>query len=262
MRRACTCASPGSRSTPGTSPTGSRTTSIPRRPTASTRATSATRSRTCASRWRCATRMCRSACGARSTRARTRSTRRASSTSWRTPRARTRSSSAAALLANAPKHKRVLEIVAEKAGWGKPLPPGVFRGIAVENAYGSYQAVVAEVSVSERGALKVHRIVNAIDCGHAVNTNIIEQQMQGSVVMAMSAMLYGENRVERGRVVDREFRHLPVDADRRDAGRGEPHRADRSISGAASARPACRRSRRRSATRSSRRPAIACARCR
>ena len=110
-----------------------------------------------------------------------------------------------ALLANAPKHKRVLEAVAEKAAWGKPLAPGVFRGIAVENAYGSYQAVVAEVSVSERGVLKVHRIVNAIDCGHAVNPNIIEQQMQGSVVMAMSAMLYGEMRVNRGRVIDRNF---------------------------------------------------------
>ena len=109
------------------------------------------------------------------------------------------------LLASAPKHKRVLEIVAERAGWGKPLPAGVARGIAVENAYGSYQAVVAEVSVNERGALKVHRIVNAIDCGHAVNTNIIEQQMQGSVVMAMSAMLYGENRVDRGRIVDVNF---------------------------------------------------------
>ena len=110
-----------------------------------------------------------------------------------------------AALGNAPKHKRVLEIVAEKAGWGKPLAAGLSRGIAVENAYGSYQAVVAEVSVSDRGALKVHRIVNAIDCGHAVNTNIIEQQMHGSVVMAMSAMLYGENRVEKGRVIDRNF---------------------------------------------------------
>ncbi len=110
-----------------------------------------------------------------------------------------------ALLANAPKHKRVLEIVADKANWLKPLAAGMFRGIAVENAYGSYQAVVAEVTVSERGALKVHRIVNAIDCGHAVNTNIIEQQMQGSVVMAMTAMLYGENKVDRGRVVDANF---------------------------------------------------------
>lgn len=109
------------------------------------------------------------------------------------------------LLANAPKHKRVLEIAAERAGWGKPLPAGVFRGIAVEHAYGSYQAVVAEVSVSDKGQLRVHRIVNAIDCGHAVNPNIIEQQMQGSVVMAMSALLYGENRVERGRVIDVNF---------------------------------------------------------
>ena len=110
-----------------------------------------------------------------------------------------------ALLSNAPKHKRVLEVAAEKAGWGKSLPAGMFRGIAVENAYGSYQAVVAEVSVSDRGALKVHRIVNAIDCGHAVNPNVIEQQMQGSVVMAMSAMLYGENKVENGRIVDANF---------------------------------------------------------
>ncbi len=53
--------------------------------------------------------------------------------------------------------------------------------------------------------LKVHRIVNAIDCGHVVNPNIIEQQMQGSVVMAMTAMLYGENRVENGRIVEKNF---------------------------------------------------------
>jgi isoquinoline 1-oxidoreductase beta subunit len=109
------------------------------------------------------------------------------------------------LLANAPKHKRVLEIAAEKAGWGKALPQGVFRGIAIENAYGSYQAVVAEVSVSERGRLEVHRIVNAIDCGHAVNPHIIGQQMHGSVAMAMTAMLYGENRVENGRIVEKNF---------------------------------------------------------
>ncbi len=110
-----------------------------------------------------------------------------------------------ALLANAPKQKRVLEIAAERAGWSKPPPAGQFRGIAVEHAYGSYQAVVAEVSVSEGGVLRVHRIVNAIDCGHAVNPNVVDQQMQGSVVMAMTAMLYGENRIDKGRVIDTNF---------------------------------------------------------
>ncbi len=110
-----------------------------------------------------------------------------------------------ALLANAPKQKRVLEIAAERAGWSKPPPAGQFRGIAVEHAYDSYQAVVAEVSVSEGGVLRVHRIVNAIDCGHAVNPNVVDQQMQGSVVMAMTAMLYGENRIDKGRVIDTNF---------------------------------------------------------
>lgn len=109
------------------------------------------------------------------------------------------------MLAKAPKHLRVLEIVAEKADWGKPLPAGVFRGIAVENSFGSYQALVAEVSVSDRGRLKVHRIVNAIDCGYAVNPDTIDAQMQGSVVYAMTAMLYGENTIKDGRVVEGNF---------------------------------------------------------
>ena len=114
------------------------------------------------------------------------------------------------LLAAAPRHKRVLEIAADKAGWSKPPAGGLFRGIAVENAYGSYQAVVAEVTVSDNGVLKVVRIVNAIDCGHAVNPGIIEQQMQGSVVMAMTAMLYGENTVAKGRIVETNFDSYPM----------------------------------------------------
>jgi isoquinoline 1-oxidoreductase beta subunit len=109
------------------------------------------------------------------------------------------------LLANAPKLRRVLEIAAERSGWGKPLPAARFRGIAVEQAFGSYQAIVAEVSVSESGKLAVHRIVSAIDCGHAINPNIIEQQLQGAVAMAMTATLYGENRIDKGRIIDTNF---------------------------------------------------------
>ncbi|MGE0626919.1 MAG: molybdopterin cofactor-binding domain-containing protein [Hyphomicrobiaceae bacterium] len=110
-----------------------------------------------------------------------------------------------ALLAKAPRHKRVLEAAAEKAGWSRSPPAGVFRGIALHKCYGSYQATVAEVSVSDEGAVRVHRLVGAMDCGHVVNPNAVEQQMAGAAVMAMTALLYGEITIEKGRVVQRNF---------------------------------------------------------
>ena len=74
-----------------------------------------------------------------------------------------------ALMGNHPKHLAVLDAAAEKGGWGKPLPPGVHRGIAQFMGYGSYSAATAEVSVSPEGRLKIHRMVLACNCGHAVN---------------------------------------------------------------------------------------------
>jgi isoquinoline 1-oxidoreductase beta subunit len=110
-----------------------------------------------------------------------------------------------AMMAKFPKHLAVLNAAAEKADWGKPLPAGVHRGIAQFMGYGSYSAAVAEVSVSPEGKLKVHRLVLAINCGHAVNPGQIEAQVQGSVAYGLTATLYGECPVKDGRMTDLNF---------------------------------------------------------
>src|SRR6266850_1830070 len=110
-----------------------------------------------------------------------------------------------ALMASHPKHLAVLNAAADKAGWGKPLPAGVHRGIAQFMGYGSYSAAVAEVSVSDKGRVKVHRMVLALNCGHAVNPDQIAAQVEGSVVYGLSAALYGEVTVEKGRMVELNF---------------------------------------------------------
>ena len=107
-----------------------------------------------------------------------------------------------ALMHEYPKHLAVLNAAAEKGDWGKPLPAGVHRGIAQFMGYGSYSAATAEVSVSPQGKLKVHRMVLALNCGHAVNPNQIEAQIQGSVAFGLTATLYGEMPVEKGRMVN------------------------------------------------------------
>jgi isoquinoline 1-oxidoreductase beta subunit len=110
-----------------------------------------------------------------------------------------------ALMKDHPKHLAVLNAVAEKGDWGKPLPAGVHRGIAQFMGYGSYSAAVAEVSVSPQGKLKVHRMVLAVNSGHAVNPGQIEAQVQGSVAFGLTATLYGEMPVENGRVTNLNF---------------------------------------------------------
>jgi isoquinoline 1-oxidoreductase subunit beta len=110
-----------------------------------------------------------------------------------------------ALMVDHPKHLAVLNAAAEKADYGKPLPPGVFRGIAQFMGYGSYSAAVAEVSVSPEGKLKVHRLVLALNCGHAVNPQQIAAQAEGSVAFGLTAALYGEMTVENGRMVQQNF---------------------------------------------------------
>ena len=104
-----------------------------------------------------------------------------------------------------PKHLGVLNAVAEKAEWGKPLPAGVHRGIAQFMGYGSYSAAVAEVSVSPEGKVKVHRMVMGCNCGHVVNPGQVAAQVEGSVAYGLSAALYGEMTVERGRMVELNF---------------------------------------------------------
>jgi isoquinoline 1-oxidoreductase subunit beta len=109
------------------------------------------------------------------------------------------------LMSQHPKHLAVLDAAAEKGDWGKPLPLGVHRGIAQFMGYGSYSAAVAEVSVSDRGKVKVHRMVLALNCGHAVNPDQIAAQVEGSVAYGLTATLYGECKVKDGRMVDLNF---------------------------------------------------------
>jgi isoquinoline 1-oxidoreductase beta subunit len=110
-----------------------------------------------------------------------------------------------ALMARHPKHLAVLDAAAAKGDWGKPLPAGVHRGLAQFMGYGSYSASVAEVSVSDKGQVKVHRMVLALDCGHAVNPDQIAAQVEGSVAYGLSAAFYGECPVDKGRMTDLNF---------------------------------------------------------
>ena len=113
------------------------------------------------------------------------------------------------LLEQKPRLKNVLELAAAKAGWGKPLPPGRFRGIGVMEGYGTSMAQVAEVSVTD-GKVKVHRVVVAADLGRMVNPNIVRQQIESSVNFGLSAALYGEITLKDGRIEQTNFDKYPV----------------------------------------------------
>ncbi len=104
------------------------------------------------------------------------------------------------LLTSDPRRIAVLEEVAKRSNWGSPLPAGKGRGIASHHSFGSYIAHVAEVSVSKEGAVKVERVVCAIDCGQIVNPDTIKAQMEGAVSFALSAAFYGAITFKNGRV--------------------------------------------------------------
>ena len=110
-----------------------------------------------------------------------------------------------ALLQKNPRLLAVLDLAAEKANWGKPLAAGRYHGVAVVNNIGSYNAQVAEVSVDNKGKVKVHRIVCAVDCGIVVNPAIAEQQIQSGIVYGLSAALKQAITFERGRVQQANF---------------------------------------------------------
>jgi isoquinoline 1-oxidoreductase beta subunit len=109
------------------------------------------------------------------------------------------------LLVKHPRHRRVLELAAERAGWGKQLPEGIGRGIAVHDSFGSYVAQVAEVSASSGGTVRVHRVVCAVDCGRTVNPSTIEAQMESAIVFGLSAALYEAITLKNGRVEQGNF---------------------------------------------------------
>ena len=101
--------------------------------------------------------------------------------------------------------KGVLELAASRAGWGKPLPKGRGRGLAAHFSFGSYVAEVAEISVAESGAVRVHRVVAAVDCGMTVNPDILEAQVQGGIVYGLTAALKGAITIDKGRVEQGNF---------------------------------------------------------
>jgi isoquinoline 1-oxidoreductase beta subunit len=114
------------------------------------------------------------------------------------------------LMKNHPKHLQVLNAAAEKGDWGKPLPRGVFRGIAQFMGYGAYSAAVAEVTVSPRGEVKVLRMVLATNAGHFVNPHQVAAQVEGGVAMGLSATFFGECTVENGRIQQTNFDTYPL----------------------------------------------------
>jgi isoquinoline 1-oxidoreductase beta subunit len=114
------------------------------------------------------------------------------------------------LLKGAPRHLAVLNHAAEKAGWGGPaLAAGRVRGVALHESFGSIVAQVAEVSL-EKGQLRVHRVVCAIDCGTVINPNIVAQQMESAVVFGLTAALHGQIDIKEGVVQQGNFPSYPM----------------------------------------------------
>jgi isoquinoline 1-oxidoreductase beta subunit len=112
------------------------------------------------------------------------------------------------LHAKAPRLVNVLNLAAERAGWGRPLPAGRFQGIAAVSGFGSFNAQVAEVSMVD-GKVHVHRVVCVVDCGRVANPNGVIQQLEGGIVFGLSAALRGRVTIERGAVKERTFGEYP-----------------------------------------------------
>ena len=110
-----------------------------------------------------------------------------------------------ALLDKAPRARAVLQLAAEMAGWGEPLPQGSGRGVALQFVFGTYMAQVAEVEVSQEGEVRVRRVVCAVDCGSVVNPDTVQAQVQGAVIFGVSAALFGQVTLKGGRVEQTNF---------------------------------------------------------
>jgi isoquinoline 1-oxidoreductase beta subunit len=114
------------------------------------------------------------------------------------------------LLKDSPKQLAVLEAAAEKADWGKPGAEGVHRGIAIDTSYGSHCAQVVEVKVNNDETFRILRVVCAIDPGHVVNPDTIEAQVESAIVYGLTAALYGEINIDKGRAVQGNFDDYPM----------------------------------------------------
>jgi CO/xanthine dehydrogenase Mo-binding subunit len=104
----------------------------------------------------------------------------------------------------------VLNLAAEKAGWGQPLAPGLGRGVSVQFAMGTYLSQVVEVEVSKDGEVSVRRVVCALDCGAVVNPDTIAAQIEGGIIFGISAALWGEITLKNGRVEQNNFNDYRV----------------------------------------------------
>jgi isoquinoline 1-oxidoreductase beta subunit len=114
------------------------------------------------------------------------------------------------LLDKSPRAKAVLELAAEKAGWGRPLPDRIGRGVSVQFAFATYMAQVAEVEVAKDGAVRVRRVVCAVDCGTVVNPDTVRAQIQSAIMFGVTAALYGAITLKDGRVEQSNFHDYRV----------------------------------------------------
>ncbi|MFZ3357494.1 MAG: molybdopterin cofactor-binding domain-containing protein, partial [Xanthobacteraceae bacterium] len=109
------------------------------------------------------------------------------------------------MLGNNPRLKAALDLVAEKSAWGQPLPPRVGRGVSVQPSFGSFIATVVEAEVDDHGGIRLRRVTSAVDTGIAVNPNTIMAQFQGGLIFGLTAALYGEINIDKGRVRQSNF---------------------------------------------------------
>ncbi len=109
------------------------------------------------------------------------------------------------MLADKPRHAAVLKAAAERAGWERNLAPGRAQGIALQESFGSIVAQVAEVSITEAGQVRVHRVTCAIDCGRSINPDTVASQAESGVIFGLTAALYGEITIDQGRVMQNNF---------------------------------------------------------
>ena len=114
------------------------------------------------------------------------------------------------LLPAGSRHRRVLETAAEKAGWGEALPAGVGRGIALVESFGTVVAHVIETSLGRRGVPRVHRVTAAVDCGEVCHPDTATAQVEGAIVMGLSAAIAEEIAIDAGAVVQRNFPDYPI----------------------------------------------------
>jgi isoquinoline 1-oxidoreductase beta subunit len=112
---------------------------------------------------------------------------------------------AAAKLDKSPRAKAVLDLAADKAGWGQQLPKGIGCGVSVQFVFGTYMAQVAEVEVASDGAVRVRRVVCAVDCGTVINPDTVRAQIQGAIIFGITSALYGEITIKDGRVEQTNF---------------------------------------------------------